>query len=259
METNDAKTGSDNPPTQNVLSESAPNSSQTPPGVPGGPNGGEEVKAAPAWEQQNGETAKHFSWFQTYLTLGEARSLLGAYNRFRAKSLEKSQKVFKPVAAVSPAWREVSEKWNWKARAASWDAQERLEAEARRKAREIEREEEYAQKRREQKFKLADIIERMQKFPIQEIKTENDGKTVIVMPAGWNFNTLARLMQVQEQLADDDETTVTVKGKNVESAAVAVKTRSKSAEEYSDEELIAVVVAGGLRKQNPEPDAKPSE
>lgn len=202
-------------------------------------------------EKQEGESALHFAWYHTFLMLGEGRSLLAAYNAFGAKNAEKSGKVWADKKDSSQSWKTAAEKWNWRARAEAWDAQQRKELEKRKARERLEKEQELDERLFQIRVQCVERIERMLDFPILAVTTESaDGKHITVEPARWNQNSMVRLLEAVIKMGQQDETTITVKGKNLESGAVAF--RAKGAEEYSDEELIAIAVAGGLRRTNTE-------
>lgn len=196
MATTDEKPGSDNSPTQNVLSAEI-----------------ETPIEKPAWEQQEGEPARQFSWFYCFLMLGPSRSILGAYKKF----CDQAGKSPKKPNQLPGAWKVASENWEWRGRAEQWDKQQRLEAERRRIEREIEEEKEFAQRRRNLRFKLLDRIEQRFKFPIHRTVVEENGKAITIEPiSAAHDQALARLLEVQQKIEDElnsDETTVTVKSR----------------------------------------------
>lgn len=70
------------------------------------------------WEQLQGESNQHYSWFLAYRNLGPTRSLDRAYQ------VTKSNK----EAQAPGAWGDTSARYRWPARAAAWDVQVLTEA-----------------------------------------------------------------------------------------------------------------------------------
>ena len=67
------------------------------------------------YDQQPGEPDKWFDRFQRFCHLGPNRSLLAVYR----------QLISNPARSVSKAWRQNADQYNWRARAAAWDADQR--------------------------------------------------------------------------------------------------------------------------------------
>ena len=82
-----------------------------------------------SWEQQENESDRHFSWFHAFLSLGPSRTVVGAFNAFRARN---SQEPPTKAKFASGAWNDAVEKWKWRERAGAYDAQQRREDEERR-------------------------------------------------------------------------------------------------------------------------------
>jgi hypothetical protein len=87
------------------------------------------------WERQPGEPARWYARFTIYLELGIHRTLQRAY---RIVGLVEERPGKQPGAA----WYQMARKWQWRARAAAWDAAERerlrgIEQERRFDAREV--------------------------------------------------------------------------------------------------------------------------
>jgi len=153
------------------------------------------------WGRQSEEPLKHFEWFHAFLMLGPGRSLLGAYNAFRAKSAEKSQQVVTPAISVSKAWHDACEKWRWRERAAAWDAEQRQKTQEEYERRWAERQKEVQEETWADYVALRDKARLMVKFPLQRVTSSADGKTTIVKPAGWSFDTLVRMMKTKDDMA----------------------------------------------------------
>jgi hypothetical protein len=72
------------------------------------------------WDQQPGEPSRWYGVFFAFCTAGSSRSLLGVYNQHRqAKGKQGTAR------RVPGAWDRACRKWNWRARAAAWDWEQR--------------------------------------------------------------------------------------------------------------------------------------
>ena len=199
------------------------------------------------WEQQEGESNLHFSWFHTFLWMGPERTIVGAYNTFEAKKSKDKQS----RQQASGAWNKAAEQWHWRERSIAFDADQRIDAERRKTEARLRAERELDDREFEIRKRLIDRVEQMLNWPLVTYQSSEDGKHVTVTPAKWNFNTIARLIAAAEMLKSSaDETTVTIRGKDLESGAVAFRLNT-SVKEYSDEELLAII-AGGTSKKEPE-------
>ena len=151
--------------------------------------------------------------------LGPGRSLLGAYNTFHAKSLEKSGKVWKNALDASKSWKDAAQKWKWQERANSWDSCQQQIAEREyedkwRKRREQIRESDF-QDGQAQREKARMMISMP---PVrQEI---SGGKTIFEAANASYFRTGSRLMSEASRLQrlacgmdDENETTVSIKNR----------------------------------------------
>lgn len=90
------------------------------------------------WERQPGEPARWYARFLLYRGMGPDRTLLGCIHREEvSKGKEKQSK------NISGSWSMACERWQWKARAEQYDADQQAQAEERRRVLlEIEAEEE---------------------------------------------------------------------------------------------------------------------
>lgn len=117
------------------------------------------------------------------------RSLLSIYNT------ELAEKGVRRRNSVPSGWDRNAQKWNWRKRAACWDAhQRRLD------------EEKWVSRRnelREREWQMAqsalDKAEEMLKFPLAR-KTSTDGKT-IVEPGKWSFRDAIMILVESSELA----------------------------------------------------------
>lgn len=140
----------------------------------------------PTWVQQPEEPDRWYGRFHRYLLMGSGRSLLGCLNQ------EEAQKGSKKLSqSLSGAWREASNKWQWKDRANSWDQHQRDQEdlvwqERRRQMRE---------KQWEMSQALMAKAEKMLQFPLTTKEVSEDGKTVI-KPAKWGFRDAAAMTQL---------------------------------------------------------------
>jgi hypothetical protein len=78
----------------------------------------------PRWERQPGESTKAFAAFECYRMLGPDRSLQAAWAKHYARpgTLRERQRKGKERASQFPGyWGAWASKWQWTARAGSWD------------------------------------------------------------------------------------------------------------------------------------------
>jgi len=94
------------------------------------------------WERMENEPILWYTRFERYRLLGSTRSLLGAYKT----ELGRKEQNKKPPVNAPMVWRNAADKWNWKARAESWDMQE---AQNRAAAAALQQAKEEAEKERE--------------------------------------------------------------------------------------------------------------
>jgi hypothetical protein len=136
--------------------------------------------------------------------LGASRSIRAAYNAVRDTKQQHTAKHSERKAVQTATWTKASKDWNWVARAASYDAQERVKTEQAIQqrcdaliARELDARE-----------KIMDSVEQMLKFPLAEVtKTENTETGVnvtVIKPTRWTMDTIARLLLAQQKLGDKD-------------------------------------------------------
>lgn len=81
------------------------------------------------YQRQAGEPGLWFARFLLYRNAGPGRTLLGTVH---AEEARKSNK--KPSKYIPGAWSNACERWNWKARAEQYDANQQAQAEERRRA-----------------------------------------------------------------------------------------------------------------------------
>ena len=115
------------------------------------------------------------------------RSLLRAYNN------ESAEKGVGRRNSVPSSWDKAAQKWNWKKRAACWDAyQRRLDQE-----KWVSRRNELREREWQMSQSALNKAEEMLKFPVAR-KVSNDGLTV-VDPGKWTFrDAIAILVQASD-------------------------------------------------------------
>jgi hypothetical protein len=173
--------------------------------------------STPLWEQQPGEPDLWFYRFRKFLQMGTTRTVMGAFNA----DLEERGKPKQP--RPSGAWSRAADEFEWRARAAAFDAYQFAQSEA---ARAQERRDDDArwEKRerdlRERAFGIAErMIEKaegMLQFPLIERKVEERKETVIdsageemevvvsttvIRPGRWTFGTVPRLVAGADLIA----------------------------------------------------------
>lgn len=145
------------------------------------------------WHRLPGESAKAHRAFEQYCDLGPDRSLKAV--------------VQECIESVSISLlRRWSARWGWVNRAAAYDEHVRIvEEQARQQERahhaaEMERRKIEVQDEAWEMFqKLRERVERMLRFPLQDV-TSPGGQTTI-KAAKWDFNTLPRLIEAMVKLA----------------------------------------------------------
>jgi hypothetical protein len=204
---------------------------------------------AKPWEQQEGESHRHYEWFHEFLMMGPSRSILGAFKQHQAR---KSNKKY---TQPSGAWRDASINWKWRDRAQAWDVeQRRLEGEAHQRRRQA-----VQAKRFQIAEKIFDKVELMASFPVHE--TKHIGGTTIIEPAKWTWDTLAKLVQAGDKLlSDEEETTVRINQRRSKGAVsnTAVNSTSDDDDELTDEEIeqrITLILERRGPRGNPPPAA----
>src|ERR1051325_5026554 len=118
------------------------------------------MDAMPAWQKHEGESSRAYSAFLIFRNLGRRRSLSEASRAYHGTGGEgdKKTKTGRKSSGLIRGW---AERWNWKARAEAWDAeQQRLEDEALQVQR-IEMAKRHAQQAKALQFKA---IERLAKL-----------------------------------------------------------------------------------------------
>jgi hypothetical protein len=151
------------------------------------------------WDREPNEPAMWYGRFTAYRMMGTERTMLGAYNAWRAT------KGRKPTTTYTDTWQKRAKEFRWKERAEAWDAAERERRDAlRREDEEAVREEwrDKARAAREQQYevgmKLIEKATQMLAFPLAQVKSE-DGKTLI-LPAKWSFGTAGTLVNTAGKL-----------------------------------------------------------
>lgn len=81
------------------------------------------------YERQPGEPARWYARFLLHRNAGPSRTLLGTVHAEQAKTSDK-----KRSKGIPGSWFEACERWNWKARAEAYDADQQAQAEERRRA-----------------------------------------------------------------------------------------------------------------------------
>lgn len=78
----------------------------------------EPDERAPAWERRDKEPDIWYDRFERFRLAGPSRSLLSIYNAERAKEQQEAAR------DVPGAWKDSARIWQWRDRAAAWDAAE---------------------------------------------------------------------------------------------------------------------------------------
>ncbi len=141
------------------------------------------------WNRQKGESNLWYGRFLVYRNMGSERQPLAAY---RVYLRQNGDYIKADKATFAPgSWQRAMGSYNWTERAEAFDAEERRVKESRRKqyVEELDKE---AHRIAVEALKKAD---KMINWPLAETKVDIDGKTHILMPAGWNQNTAIRYLE----------------------------------------------------------------
>lgn len=141
------------------------------------------------WSRQKGESNLWYGRFLVYRNMGSERTALSAY-RLNLKHHGQYQKAEK-ATFVGGGWQKAMGRYNWTERAEAWDAEERRSKESRRK-RYVEEIDSEAHEIAVEAMKKA---RKMIEWPLAQTTVELDGKTHILVPAGWNQNTAIRWLK----------------------------------------------------------------
>ena len=145
--------------------------------------------ASPRWIRTAGESDEAYSAFLAYRDLGADRSLDAV-----VQELHKSR-------TILGRW---SSRHDWVARSTAWD--NHLQAERDKVAvREARKWEQRRQAALEDNWQLAQSLraklDRMLAFPLQQTRTSADGKTIIIEPVRWSFQTVALLAKTAAEIS----------------------------------------------------------
>src|SRR6185295_9483449 len=119
----------------------------------------------PLYAQQDDEPGLWFDRFQRFLLAGPSRSLLSIYNGERVAD----DPAAPPAKAVPSSWREQAERWQWRHRAAVWDAAEQQQ---RREQYDAERAEDHEARVMMLKALRGKLMQRLQSLDASAIKAE---------------------------------------------------------------------------------------
>lgn len=170
------------------------------------------------WERQPEEPNDWFDRFLLFKRLGSGRSLLAAYNEYRAAKKQ-------PKAnSAPPTWRKAAKDWNWKNRAEAWDTRSQQKAEKTWAKVEHQHQQRRAQMR-EKSWRLSQELiaraEDMLSYPlVQRVAQETvdeplaDGSIVrknvtVFAPAKWSARDAVAYLDLADRLArtaNDQET-----------------------------------------------------
>ncbi len=81
-----------------------------------------ETGGTQPWDRQPGESMRWFVRFESFRLAGPRRALLPVVNTERSAARKGA------LRSVPPSWRGAVARWNWRARAEAWDAQQIAEA-----------------------------------------------------------------------------------------------------------------------------------
>ncbi len=148
-----------------------------------------------AWNQQPGEASKWYERFLIYRDMGIDRKFFHAYTLYlrQAGKYEQAEK-----AKDTPgAWKVKAIKFAWQLRAERWDQEERKKRQAWKAKKLVELQEE--------ELRLGFIMlkegAKMLEWPLTERTVEDDGKTIIFTPAGWNKGTAYRYLRTGSEIS----------------------------------------------------------
>lgn len=149
----------------------------------------------PIWVQQPEELDRWYGRFHRYLLMGSRRSLLGCVHE--EEKAAKSPK--KPSKTVPGSWKDAFEKWQWRDRAAFWDAwqwqQEEVIWQERRK--------QWRGQQWELAQRMKERAERMMSFPLTR-KTVQEGEgTSIIEPARWSQRDAIAYLNLANEFVKD--------------------------------------------------------
>ena len=157
------------------------------------------------WQRQKGETDEAWMAFFTYLGMHPSeRTMDQAYAEFTGR----------PGAQSPPGWDRYAREFRWQARVLEyerWRKGREVMEEEKKQREENARWEAVRQQERERGLKigqaLLDKAQAMLQFPLAEVErvtaVYDDGRekeVQIFRPAGWNFGTVARMIEVGSKL-----------------------------------------------------------
>lgn len=148
-----------------------------------------------SWDIQPGESALWYGRFWSWLT-DPKRSLRAVYNRERKLAGKR------PTKSTPGPWKEIVTKWQWKERAADWDAAER----ARRVAEWEAKSQQLRNREWEASEALLDKATQMLAFPLEttEIEERDAGGQVIhvttITPARWVMRDIPAMLEAASKL-----------------------------------------------------------
>lgn len=150
------------------------------------------------WERQPNEPSDWYERFLIFKLLGPGRSLLGAYNQVQIREGRQKSK------GASPSWRKQAKEWQWESRAEAWDKQQQNKTEQRWEKSNLEwqkRREEQRQVEWDLSQSLIEKAQEMMQMPLVIKRIENEGSTVIIMPARWTMRDIPAYLDTASRLA----------------------------------------------------------
>jgi hypothetical protein len=141
------------------------------------------------WNRQKGESNLWYGRFLVYRNMGSERQPLACFRLYLRQNGEytKAEK----AKSWPGSWDRALIQYNWRDRAEAFDAEERRVKEAHRKR--------YVEQLDEEAHKIAvDALKKAKKmldWPLARTEIEDNGKTHVLIPAGWNQNTAIRMLE----------------------------------------------------------------
>lgn len=159
----------------------------------------DQLDEAPIWEQQDGEPGLWFDRFHRFLESGPTRSMLSLYNAERVAEDATAQ----PAKTVPSSWREQADLWQWRHRAAVWDA---AEQQRRREQYDQERAEDHEARVMALKALRGKLMQRLQALDAQEISPALlvNSLRMVVQELRAEYNDLPVQRIDFESLSDDE-------------------------------------------------------
>jgi hypothetical protein len=153
----------------------------------------------PLYEQMDGEPGLWFDRFERFRLAGPSRSILSIYNGERVAE----DSAAPPAKSVPSTWREQAELWQWRHRAAVWDA---AEQQTRREQYDRERAEDHEARVMMLKALRGKLMQRLQSLGVDEIRADQliRGIQMVAQELRAEYNDLPVQRIDLESLSDDE-------------------------------------------------------